>query len=150
MNGAATDFGSAFEYRFVNVVTVETFAAERWNQRRVNVDDFVLEVARNLNQTEEPSENYKVNLGFATKIKDPIAEGLDRVKLRAHNGFTFQSGVASTFDSAAIFLAGDDDWKLGIQLPRSIFFEQIYQRRTATGNQNCQTNGTIERLKSDH
>ena len=64
----------------MNVVAVKTFAAERWNQRRVNVDDFVLEVAWDLNKTEEPSEDHKIDFGFAAKIKDSIVRRLQHKK----------------------------------------------------------------------
>ena len=64
----------------MNMMAVEAFSAERWNQRRVNVDDPVFKVVRNLNKAQEAAENYEVDFGFASKIKDSLAESLDRVE----------------------------------------------------------------------
>ena len=74
MDGAATHFDAVLQGRLVNATPVEPPAAERWNQRRMNVHDPADKIVRDLDQMKESSQTDKIGIRLPASSEDLFAE----------------------------------------------------------------------------
>lgn len=71
---APTHFDASLNRGFMDMVTIKAVAAERRNQRRMNIDDPQSEVVGDLQQTQKAREDDQIDLRDSKSCKDLVAE----------------------------------------------------------------------------
>ena len=75
VHGAAGDLGAVTEHSSMHGQAIHPPPTERWDERRVDVDDAVLEVRWNGHVLEKAAHDDVLSAGVATGTKDGVAEG---------------------------------------------------------------------------
>ena len=146
VNRAAAELRPVFEHCFVNPRAIKPLSAEGGDQRRVNVDDAVLEIRRNHDQLEKSAHHDDIGRRLAASGEDRVAECLVRLERAAARSHPRESSARERIATRrAAALLDMTSSILRIELPRRDLLNQIPQRRPAAGNQHNQTKRTTRR-----
>ena len=74
MDRTAAYFHTIVEYRFVDMVAIESFAAESGDKGGVNIHDAPKKIIRDLKELQKTTQTDKVDMRFPTKSENSLAE----------------------------------------------------------------------------
>ncbi len=110
----------------------------------MDVDDAAEKVGWNPDQCQEAAANDQINLGFAAKRENSIAEFLDGSKVFSDDDLARHPSVFCALNTATIGTAGDDEGDLCVERSRVDPRYQIRQRCPAAGDQYRQPERAIQ------
>ena len=135
VNGRAADLDAATERRVVNASTVVVFAAERRNQRRVNVQNAVREVGRNREELQIAAHRDVFDFRFATSVENGVAKLFFRHKFRAFDDSHRDTVLLGVLQPGRALRTGNDEANVDVEFARFDAVEQIFQGAARSGNQ---------------
>ena len=140
---AAGDFHAGIEHGLMDAIAVHARAAERRNERRVNVHDAADEVVGHRRELQEARHRHVIDARLAARAEHGIAERLIAGRagceiLRDAARRVGMPACLGKLQSARLRRAGNDEANLDRQLILGRQFDEILQRSAAAGNEHCE------------
>ena len=139
MDGGAADLGAVGQDRLVDVVTVQSFSAERRDQGRVRIDDAVGEVRGNLQQAHKSGQDHQIDRLLADGVPNDSVEFGGSPNLLSRNHDSRDAVPTGAFETEGILARANHASHGGVQGTLINLIEDVLQGGASTGEQHRET-----------
>ena len=138
MNRTTAHFSAVLQDRLMNAKPIVSFTAKGRDQRRMDVDDPVFKIVRNVQVLQETSHDDQADVLAAAEIENRLAKRFGGREFGSLDDHRRKTRLLGDLQATSMGRTGDDDPRLGVQLTMLDLLQQVPQRCSAAGNQHRQ------------